>query len=238
MNHSVRKHTRRDLIADLFCDKPYCFSRHQKGGKRQALPMPQFWEETAKSKFSISPLGIEVDCVRTWECFVLNSIPIVEHSYLDPLYEDLPILLIHNWEDINQNFLEKKYEEIKSKNFSIDKAYMDYWIDLIHQRKKQIQSNDLSFSYIEANNFSDRDLQIFKEIFKKANNINLLIYQGNLTYLRPFQISKEINIPIYLNDFLDLTHLRHSLLENISILDDFKHDRERTWRKPSSLDVG
>lgn len=96
-----------------------------KRGKRQ--PFFSYLKEMAQCKFTLSPKGLGIDCYRTWESLLVGSIPIVKTSHLDPIYDGLPVLIINNWEDITEEFLARKYTEIRSKKYDIAKLYMDYW---------------------------------------------------------------------------------------------------------------
>lgn len=200
LNYTQRADGRRIVVAEKFYNQPYCFSRNI---PRTNVGFEEYWQEVSRSKFVLSPLGLEVDCTRTWECFVLGAIPIVEHSYLDPLYDELPILLIHNWDEINEEFLDRKYDEIRNQPTNLRKAYLDYWAELLHEKQEEIRRGDLRKAFLEANNFSDRELKVIKNILHKHNNSeSSLIYRGNFTCLRPFQIANTVDSisHVYLSD--------------------------------------
>jgi len=63
---------------------------------------------------------------------LVNSIPIIKTSAIDILFENLPVLIVNNWNEITKDFLEKKYVEIsenlKIGKYNLDKLYADYWI--------------------------------------------------------------------------------------------------------------
>ena len=212
LNYTERPHARRMLVAKKFHDQPYCFSRNM---PRRSVDFEQYWQELLRSQFALSPLGLEVDCTRTWECFALGTIPIVEHSYLDPLYNELPILLIHNWDEINKEFLHRKYNEIRNQPSNLEKAYLDYWDRLLHEKQEQVRRGDLSNATLEANNFTDSELAgIANILFKHHKSKSSLIYRGSFTCLRAFQIANKINsvTNIYLSDiWLEMNYLqKHS----------------------------
>lgn len=94
-----------------------------------------FISYVAQSKFVLCPHGGGLDCYRTWETLYLGGYPVVKTSTLDSLYTDLPVLIVTRWEDITQEFLEKKYEEICKKKYKLEKLSFEYWRDLI--KKKQ-----------------------------------------------------------------------------------------------------
>jgi hypothetical protein len=200
LNYTERDHARRKEVADRFWDKPYCLNRNR---PRMPTSFSDFWREVSQSKFVLSPLGLEVDCTRTWECFILGSIPIVERSFLDPLYDKLPILLVHSWDEITEDFLNQKYSKMQDMSYCVEKAFFPYWQDLILEKQRSVQRGETFSSSLEANSFSKEDLADIKAIFSEKKKLHTpLIYQGNLTYLRPYQLENEIKtIPsIFLYD--------------------------------------
>lgn len=91
-----------------------------------------------KTKFIVSPHGNGLDCHRTWEALLVNCIPIVKSSTLDDLYKDLPIVIVHDWSEVTEEFLITKYEEIQHNwpHYHWNKIYFTYWDDLIRSYKK------------------------------------------------------------------------------------------------------
>ena len=61
------------------------------------------WE--MQSQFVLSPLGAGFDCHRTWEALLLGCIPIVKAAKINDLFEGLPVITVHDWNEINPNFL-------------------------------------------------------------------------------------------------------------------------------------
>ena len=66
----------------------------------------------------------------------LGAFPIVKTSSLDTLYEDLPVLIVKDWREITEEFLVKKYEEMRSQSYDMKKLYISYWLDLFEAAKK------------------------------------------------------------------------------------------------------
>ena len=87
------------------------------------------WENQINYSFVISPHGNGLDCHRTWEALVLGCIPIVKKSEIDFLYEDLPVLIVNNWSDLDQYLLNNTIEKFKKIKFNYDKLTLQYWID-------------------------------------------------------------------------------------------------------------
>lgn len=129
VNYCPYTNPMRDYITDLFKEEPFCTV-----GK--FVPIFTFWQEIAQHKFTLSPPGKGIDCFRTWEAILLGSIPIVISSPLNELYKDLPILVINDWHEITEEFLCRKYEEITSQNYRVEKLYKQYWIQLLTNIKR------------------------------------------------------------------------------------------------------
>lgn len=98
----------------------------------QGLEFVDYMKEMAQYKFTVSPRGYGIDCYRTWEAVLAGSIPIVRSSQLDPLYKNLPILIIDKWEDLSEEFLNQKYKEITSKKYDLSPLFIEYWLDKIN----------------------------------------------------------------------------------------------------------
>ena len=90
--------------------------------------------------FVASPFGQDYECIRTWEALCLGCIVILKTSPLDPIYSDLPVLIINDWSEITQPFLESAIETFKFKHengeFNYEKLSKRYWSLLIQLRSK------------------------------------------------------------------------------------------------------
>ena len=115
----------RRAVYDIFKHKPFCTVGTPK-------PFANYIDETAQCKFVVSPTGDMVDCYRHWEALVVGSIPIVHRSPLDAAFEDLPVVIVDDYKDVTQEFLNRKYEEIQHKTYNLRKLYMQYWVDKIN----------------------------------------------------------------------------------------------------------
>jgi hypothetical protein len=102
-------------------------------------------------KFILSPPGAGIDCHRTWEALYTGTIPIIISSSINEIYTDMPVLIINDWNEITQEFLELKYEEIqvklKNNEYNMDKLYFYYWRDLIYKSVNIEQNNLLNINY-------------------------------------------------------------------------------------------
>jgi hypothetical protein len=89
------------------------------------------WKNITNYAFVLSPFGNGMDCHRTWETLCLGSIPIVKALNFKKMFEDLPILNVENWSDINEELLIKTIEEFKNKEFNYKKLELSYWVNQI-----------------------------------------------------------------------------------------------------------
>jgi hypothetical protein len=99
--------------------------------EKQILPRIESYKCISKFSFVVSPFGHGFDCIRTFEALCLGCIVIMKKSFLDIIYEDLPILLVDEWSDINETLLQNTLEEFKDKQFNYNKLKMDYWVELV-----------------------------------------------------------------------------------------------------------
>lgn len=125
LNVSVNTNPKkRKPLVEFFKDASFCYNTKNRTHK-------QFLQDLATSFFVASPQGRGIDCHRTWEALYCNAIPIVTHSTIDELFEGLPVLIINNWQEITQEYLEEKYNQLCNKNLNNEKLYADYWLKKI-----------------------------------------------------------------------------------------------------------
>jgi hypothetical protein len=61
----------------------------------------------------------------------LGSIPIVKAPNFKKLFEDLPVLIVNKWSDVNEELLKDTIELFKKKTFNYDKLQLKYWTNKI-----------------------------------------------------------------------------------------------------------
>lgn len=116
-------------VFQLFMRAPYCYRPIKKR-------FDFYLDDVAASKFILSPRGNAIDTHRLWESLYLRSYPIVKTSVIDCLYEGLPVVVVKDWTEVNEEFLNQKYEELSQKTFNYETIYMDYWKKLIDSYKQ------------------------------------------------------------------------------------------------------
>jgi hypothetical protein len=99
------------------------------------VPRSVTWENMGKHVFVLSPMGHGMDCHRTWEALILGCIVIVKKSQLDSLYNDLPVLIVNDWNEITEHLLAETLEKYKNTNFDYDKITLKYWVNKIKNTK-------------------------------------------------------------------------------------------------------
>lgn len=114
----------RRLVADLFSRAPFAY-------RASNQPFEAFLNDVASCKFVASPRGNGLDTHRLWESLYLGSYPIVKTSTLDSLYADLPVLIIQDWHQVTEEFLNQKYQEFNNTSFNLEKLDISYWTKLI-----------------------------------------------------------------------------------------------------------
>jgi hypothetical protein len=98
----------------------------------------QFLYDMKCHRFTICPEGNGIDTHRLWEALYMGSIPIVKKNVAYRGLEDLPIAWINDWGELNKEWCETKWNEMKDKDYSksLSKLYISYWLTLL---QKQIE---------------------------------------------------------------------------------------------------
>lgn len=132
MNFSLQTSPQeRGFVYNTFINAPFCTTQRRPN-------MKSYLMDLAQSKFVLSPRGAGLDCYRTWESLIMGAFPIVKSSTIDPLFEGLPVLIIHDWNEITEEFLNQKWEEMSGKEYQWEKLYTGYWFQIIASYKEQV----------------------------------------------------------------------------------------------------
>jgi len=98
----------------------------------QNIERNAYWKKCSEYAFVVSPHGNGLDCIRTWEALCLGCIVIVKKSAIDNLYHDLPVVIVNEWTDINEQFLKNILISYSKRDFNKDKLTMNYWIEKLN----------------------------------------------------------------------------------------------------------
>jgi hypothetical protein len=123
----------RQFVFDKFKSEKWVLMGHMGVNLESRI---KFLKEIKSCKFVLCPRGNGIDTHRIWETLYMGSIPIVKYENTHHLFTDLPILFIKDWDEVNEDFLEKKYEEIIEKEWNLDKLKIGYWKDFILEKMK------------------------------------------------------------------------------------------------------
>lgn len=182
----------RNEVIRLFSHKNFCYN-----------PSPKPWREylldMAKSKFVLSPHGNGLDCHRTWEALLMGSIPIVKTSTLDKLYDGLPVLIVNDWNEITEEFLTKKYEEIILSDYDNDKIYAPAWMQEIKECQKTRKAKNTRKKAVTPWIEFNKSMAVSKDYSYPYARKNFFWQRTKLLYdtyiLHAADESKQIRIP-------------------------------------------
>jgi hypothetical protein len=93
------------------------------------------WKNIMQSAFVLSPFGMGMDCHRTWEALCLGAIPIVKAPNFQQMFDDLPVLIVNEWNEITCELLDKTIKEFKTRDFKYEKLTLQYWVKMINSYK-------------------------------------------------------------------------------------------------------
>ncbi len=128
MNFSPHTAVERVYVYKLFEKAPFCKAS-------AGIPYADYLQDLATTQFTLSPRGNGLDCHRTWEALYFGSIPIVRTSVSDSMYEGLPVVIIQDWSEVTEAFLEKEYQKIRAQPHPSNRLYLDYWLQQIEKAR-------------------------------------------------------------------------------------------------------
>ena len=118
-NHPPRVEARRLLPSDLVTYSQGYMDRNH------------LWKIYTEYAFVASPAGNGLDCHRHWEILALGGIPVMKSSAIDPIFDDLPVLIVDSWEDLTEDLLHQTVAEFRNMTFNYEKLTLNYYRDLL-----------------------------------------------------------------------------------------------------------
>ena len=91
----------------------------------------QTWINQSHYAFVLSPEGGGMDCHRTWEALTLGCIPIVKRSAFSDLFQNLPVLIVDDWGDIDLEMLIDFHPLSQHTHLNMQELMMRHWADRI-----------------------------------------------------------------------------------------------------------
>ena len=105
LTNTSNTHNSRSRINSIFSNKNFVDILNTR------LDFENFMKKIDEYKFVLAPRGNGIDTHRFCEILLMGSIPIVESSGLDDLYNKFPCIIVSDFKDVNENLLN---------NFKID----------------------------------------------------------------------------------------------------------------------
>jgi hypothetical protein len=103
-----------------------------------AVPRSSSWLRQAECMFVISPEGAGLDCHRTWESLLLGNVPIVKRNSIADLYNNLPVLIVEDWQQVNRETMLAFMQVSAAKKFDFSPLFREYWLCKIRQAESNL----------------------------------------------------------------------------------------------------
>ena len=111
---------------DTFFINGGCFS------KKKRKTWDNYIEEMKTYKFNLDPPGRCIDGYRVFETLIVGTIPIIFSSCNDEMFNDLPVLIIKDYNILTPEFLEEQWINITSRDdYNFYKLSAEYWYNII-----------------------------------------------------------------------------------------------------------
>jgi len=97
--------------------------------EEKQIPRNEVWRNLKNYTFEVSPRGNGIDCHRTYEGIFFNTIPIIKSTSIDSLFENLPVVIVNDWNEVTENNLikwKKQYENTVDGEIP-EMLYASYW---------------------------------------------------------------------------------------------------------------
>lgn len=78
-------------------------------------------------KFICCPAGNGIDTHRMWEALYAQTIPVVLRNPVTEAFQDLPILIVDDFSQVDLPLLQKTHTAFQQKTFAWEKLGLDYW---------------------------------------------------------------------------------------------------------------
>jgi len=127
----------RTNIAQIFDDKKWALL------KEPNLSLNEYKDDLSKSTFVLCPHGNGFDTHRLWETLYAGSIPIVKKHLTFKTLENLPVLFVDDFNEVDYELLIKTKNNIEQKSYDYSKLSLDYWVSIFNSKK--ISSNNSQF---------------------------------------------------------------------------------------------
>jgi hypothetical protein len=99
-----------------------------------SLNASNYFDTLPEYKFVISPEGNGIDCHRHYEALIACCIPVIEYNPMtEEKYVGCPILYTNDYQEITEEYLLEKYNEMIDKRYDFSKLFLSYYNDETQQ---------------------------------------------------------------------------------------------------------
>ena len=127
------------FVKDRYNDRNECLSFFENNSDMNNITLfektytsrTHAWKTQATSAFCLSPLGMGLDCHRTWEALVLNCIPITRKSTLCKMLSSFGVIQVSDWNELTKDFISERYLCPSNEDYK-NKLTLSYWIQQIN----------------------------------------------------------------------------------------------------------
>ncbi len=131
-----------------------------------------YLEYLNNSLFTLCPHGNGIDTHRIWEALYSGSIPITKiHRTFDYL-ENIPVLFVDDYKEINKEHILKFVDQFNSDNYEYEKMFFKYWKNIIEMNKVdsrksiELNTNHLVVNLLNLKNFINNKLNSYLKVAK------------------------------------------------------------------------
>jgi hypothetical protein len=131
MNHNPKTNfEKRGFLYEMFGNESWVTVKVGQNG----IDFDKYINNLHSHLFVICPQGNGMDTHRTWESLYMDAIPIEQRNNNNASFENMPILLIDEWGEVNEKFLLDKWPELYCKK-KTEKLNFAYWKEKIMKTK-------------------------------------------------------------------------------------------------------
>ena len=112
------------------------------------LPKSKYKEHLEKFAFILCPWGNGYDTHRVWEALYSGSIPIIKRHSTFEYLENLPALIIDDYEDLLKIDLNDFINKFDINKFNLEKLSIQYWASQYKNEKHNIQKETIYIRYL------------------------------------------------------------------------------------------
>ena len=131
----------RELAMDVLKKSDKCFISNPN------LPKAKYKEDLERFAFILCPWGNGYDTHRVWEALYCGSIPIVKRHNTFEYLENLPALIIDDYEELLNIDLNEFINKFDITNFDLEKLSIEYWVSQYKNEKHDNQEETISIKY-------------------------------------------------------------------------------------------